>query len=337
MKLRTILLVLALLAFLSASIGGLFYFHSLKEFAFEEAGKVAAVKASTVKDRVASYLSENLQIIKALAGIRALQQALAGEDARSLENASSLLANLDYFDDALGYDSCFLLDRAGNAIASSAPDGPVGFAGENHKSSSFVRLAMQGIPAFYMSRSNNQQQPDVYFSHPVYGENKDTVIGVVVIRASTGPIEYELKQFNQGIVLLVDPHGEIFASNHKDWLYQRLWGTAPDVVSGTAAKQAVVQGSSSSVGLELRDEKYAVDGGGNEYLIYQMAMVNYPGWKIIYLVSLDEISESLLAPLLGTSGYAILILCLLVGGSVLFLYRIASRDIAQRKTAEEAR
>jgi hypothetical protein len=58
MKLRLILLVLSLLAFLSASTGGYFYYSSLKESAFKEAERQAVARVQTIKKNLSSFLSE---------------------------------------------------------------------------------------------------------------------------------------------------------------------------------------------------------------------------------------------------------------------------------------
>ena len=156
MKLRTILLVLALLAFLSASIGGYFYYASLKRSALREAERVAATQANVIKERLSSYFSENLQIIRALARTGELRHALMDADEGSLGKANSLLDNLDYFDDALGYDACYLLDQTGWTIASSNPDDPDTFMQENHVLDSYFQTAIQGSPTLYTSKSTKQ-------------------------------------------------------------------------------------------------------------------------------------------------------------------------------------
>ena len=138
MKLRTILLVLALLAFLSASIGGYFYYSSSRKSALREAETVAATRANDIKERLSSYFSENLQIIGALARTPELRNALMKEETSSLQKANSLLDNLDYFDDALGYEACYLLDQTGRARASSNSGESEAFMTTNHAIRSFL-------------------------------------------------------------------------------------------------------------------------------------------------------------------------------------------------------
>ena len=336
MKLRTILLVLALLAFLSASIGGYFYYSSSRKSALREAETVAATRANAIKERLSSYFSENLQIIGALARTQELRNALMKEETSSLQKANSLLDNLDYFDDALGYEACYLLDQTGRARASSNSGESEAFMTTNHAIRSYFRKAIQGRPALSVSIRANRPRPDLYLSHPIYGHNNETPIGVVVIQASLEPIENELSKFHQGIVLLADPHDVVLASNRREWLSQTLWETSPDNVPRDTADQGAVSGPSNSAGLKLKGEGYAIDRSGHKYLIFNMDIGHYSGWNLIYLLNLKDISKSLLSPLFGTGGYAIVILCFLVGVSVLFLYRAASSDIIQRKVAEDA-
>jgi hypothetical protein len=54
MKLRLILLVLSLLAFLSASTGGYLYYSSIKESALKEAERQAVARVQTIKKNLSS-------------------------------------------------------------------------------------------------------------------------------------------------------------------------------------------------------------------------------------------------------------------------------------------
>lgn len=76
MKLRVILLLLSLLAFLSAATGGYFYHSSLKKSALQAAERQAFTHAEMVKKNLSSFLSENIRPVKALAGMQDLQAPL---------------------------------------------------------------------------------------------------------------------------------------------------------------------------------------------------------------------------------------------------------------------
>jgi PAS domain S-box-containing protein len=62
----------------------------------------------------------------------------------------------------------------------------------------------------------------------------------------------------------------------------------------------------------------------------------YPGWNVVHLRKLDAITKTVIEPLIKTTGPIVLALCVLIGIAVFFLYRQASYEIRQRRSAEEA-
>ena len=332
MKLRKILSVLALLAILSTSIGGFLYYYSLKESAFKEADRQAAYRARRIRNRVFWTLSENQKAVKALAGLMELQKALVQQDRRSLARANT---ELDRFRAALDASVCYLMDRKGNTIASSNRNAPDSFVGKNYGFRPYFQQAIQSAPAVYMALGVTSKKRGVYYSHPVYGAGTGTVIGVVIIKSSVNSMEQEFGHHREGIALLTDANGVIFASSRKEWLYHVLWKVSPETASEIATTRQFGNGPWEWTGLKMEDENRAVDGSGNEYLIYRVNIANYPGWYVTYLISQQTIHKLIFDPLVETSGAIILILCILIGSSVFLLYRAASHDIVQRKTAEE--
>ena len=89
MKLRSILMLLSLLAFLSASTGGYLYYSSLKKSAFIEAERQALSRAEMIKKNLSSFLSENIRPVKALAGLKEFQTPLIKLDGDSLAKANA--------------------------------------------------------------------------------------------------------------------------------------------------------------------------------------------------------------------------------------------------------
>ena len=309
------------------------YYSALKESAFKEAERPTAFYANAIKDSVSSHLLENLKSAKALAEVKQLHRALVDRDESTLVEANAIL---NYFHDALGFGVCSLMDLNGAIVASSNPEVFANLIGKDYESSPYFRDAIKGKPALCIAPGSNSERRSLYHSHPVYGELKDTPIGVIVIEASLQTLEKEFSQISKGIALLKDPQDVIRLSNRKDWLDHVLWEISRAEISQVAETQQSTGKSGNWTGLKMKNEKYALDNSGNEYLIYQMKMGDYVDWSIIYLASLDEISKKVLDPLIRTSGSVILILCALIGLSVFFLYRIASHDIVQRKMTEAA-
>lgn len=333
MKLRIILLVLSILAFLSASIAGYQYYSSLKETAFKEAEGQVAVEAERVKNRLSSYLSENLKSVKALAGLQEMEHALSGTDETALAKANSLL---DHFKDALDADVCYLMDRKGTTVASSNRDAPDSFVGRNFSFRPYWRQAIRGTPATYMALGVTSGKRGVYYSHPVYRNRGESPIGVAVIKAPIDRMEAGFRRDFEGIVLLTDPHGIVFLSNRQDWVYHTLWKLPPEEISEIVDSKQFGEWPWEWIGVEVKEGNIVVDASRNEYLMYRMDIDRYPGWQVIYLHSLQEISKELSVPFLKASGPIVLTLCVLIGLSVFFLYRKASFDILRRKEAEES-
>ncbi len=334
MKLRLILLVLSLLAFLSASTGGYLYYASIKESAVKEAERQAVARVQTIKKNLSSYLSENRKPVRALAGMRELKLVLLQPtDLHAMVNANAVL---DHFNKTLETEVCYLMTREGDTIASSNRNAPDSFVGKNFDFRPYFQQAIQGTPATYLALGTASGRRGSYYSHPISGEEPDTVAGVVVIKASIEQVEKELVAAPDEIVLVTDPQGIVFISNRKNWLYHSLRELTPDQKSRIEDSIQFGHGPWVWTGLTIKGEKYAVDGSSHRYLMHRLALDNYSGWEIIHLRSLKAISKTVSDPLFRIAGPLILTLCVLIGVSVFFLYRKASVEIRMRQSAEKA-
>jgi PAS domain S-box-containing protein len=158
-----------------------------------------------------------------------------------------------------------------------------------------------------------------------------------VIKVSTERIEREFRQGGEGIVLLlVDPKGIVFAANRREWLYRSLQSLTQEDAEEVARSQQFGPGPWEWSGLTILGAGRAQDKSGREYRFYRLDVSAYPGWSVVYLDDLQSVSRKISGPLFRVTAPIILVLCFLIGLSVLFLYRRASGDIAKRKAAEEA-
>lgn len=333
MKLRIILVVLSLLSFLSVSAAGYIYYSSLNESAIREAEKEIALQAERTGNSLSSFLSENLKTVKALAGMKELGRALGGRERGSLDGANSVL---DHFRDALKVDVCYLMDREGNTVASSNRHAADSFVGRNFSFRPYWQQAIRGNPASYMALGVASNVRGVYSSHPVYREAGGAPIGVVVVKAPIERIEEEFRREFEGVVLLADPNGIVFSSNRRDWVYRSLRRISREEAGEIARTQQFGTGPWEWIGMDIGEGNAATDNTGGRYLAYRMKLDAYPGWNVIYLRNVLDISKKISGPLVRATGSVIMTLCLLIGLSVLFTYKRASDDIVRRKEAEEA-
>ena len=243
---------------------------------------------------------------------------------------------LDHFKTTLDVDVCYLMDFFGNTIASSNRNDPDSFVGKNFSFRPYFREAIEGTPSTYLALGTTSAKRGAYYSHPVYEKGRGAPIGIVVIKASIEQIEKELAPASGEIALVTDPKGVVFISNRKDWLYHTLWKLSPEDISQIGKSLQFGKGPWKWIGLEIKGHKSALDSSGNEYLVHQLGLYNYPGWNVIHLYSLNAISKVVSAPLIKVTGPIVLALCLFVGMAVFLLYRKASDEIAKRKVFETA-
>jgi PAS domain S-box-containing protein len=333
MKLRIILIVLSLLAFLSASTGGYLYYSSLKESALKEAEGQADLRLRTIKKNLTTFLSENVKPVKTLAGMQTLQLALTQPDAQNLAAAN---ATLDHFQKTLAADVCYLMDPDGKTIASTNRYAPDSFVGQNFAFRPYFKNAISGRPSTYLALGTTSGKRGAYYGQPVFAENGYPPVGIVVIKASIELIESQLGTQLDEIVMVNDPYGVIFISNRKEWLYHLLWKYNEDNTPLIKKSRQFGPGPWKWTGLESEGD-YIMDRAGNEYQIHVAELeTNYPGWNVVHLRKLDAITKTVIEPLIKTTGPIVLALCVLIGIAVFFLYRQASHEIRQRRSAESA-
>ncbi len=331
-KLNRLVFVLSMIATLAVAIGGYLHYSTLKESTIEREHRQESEHLKDMRDRIDSYLAWSLISVKALAGIKELQHLLVNGDASALAEANAIL---DHFNDTVQASVCYLMDRSGNTIASSNRDTPVSFVGKNYAFRPYFQQAMQGFPAIYMALGVTSKKRGIYFSHPVYGKGKESPLGVAIIKTSVEMIPKDFMKPHDGIVLLTDPHGVVFASDRKEWLYHVLWEVSSDKISEIAKTRQFGKGPWDWTGVKRVGKDDAVDNLGNEYHVHREELAHYQGWHLVSLHDHLLVSKRVTESLLGTVGFSTLVLCVLIGLFILFLYKKTSSEITQRERAEE--
>ena len=333
MRLRLIILVLSILAFLSASTGGYFYYDSLREAAFNEAERQTVTRIALIKKNLSSYLSENIKAVKVLAGMDEMLEMLVRPGTLAQNNANGVL---DLFKASLETDVCYLMNYKGVTVASSNRNAPDSFVGKNFAFRPYFQQAIHSAPSTYLALGTTSKKRGVYYSFPVFEKGEDTPIGLVVIKGSIEEIEKKISFSEDEIMLVTDPFGVIFISSRKDWLFQTTKKLSKADESRILQSRQFGQGPWIWTGLIFSDDADAKDQEGNQYRVHPGEIDNYPGWRFVHLRNLNAISKIVSDPLTKIMGPIVLMLCLLVGMSVFILYRKASGEILQRKSAEKA-
>ena len=333
MRLRSILMALAILAFLSASVGGLLFYSSMRADALAEAELRVASRLEMIKKNLSFYLSENIKPVQTLAGMRALRGRLRAPG--NLEYIRRADEILDHFTRSLDVGVCYLMDRDGTTIASSNRYDPHSFVGKNFSFRPYYKEVFSSRPATYLALGTTSKKRGIYFSYPVFDEQQKTIIGLAVIKAPIENIEKSLKTLAGEIILVADPHGVIFISTRKGWLYQTVFPLSAGQKEDVATSRQFGGGPWPWVGLRF-DRTTATGPAGTAYLLHQTALAHFEGWTIYHLQQVDTIARGISRPIIRIAGPVIFSLCILIGLSVFLLYRKASHDLFRRRRAEEA-
>ncbi len=322
MKIRAIIIIFALIAFLTTSIGGYLYYYSMNKSAVLELSKVADTKIDDISNRLGLYLSGNQKITATLAGIKELRKALESGSPDTLQDANAVL---DHFQNALDFDICYLVDRSGTAIASSNRENTESYIGKNFAFRPYFKLAMGGAPTIYPALGVFTGKRGVFYSHPVYATGQAVPAGVVVIKESVDAVEKEIFEKLDGEMVLADPQGVIFASTLPEWLYHVFWKTPPEILSGIEASQQFGIGPLPWIGMERLDEQHAVDLTGKRYMVHRALIKNLPGWQILYVHDEDLFSQQASGMKFKNVGFIILMGSVIIGLISIILYRQASQ------------
>lgn len=333
MSLRRILLVLSLLAFLSATTGGILYFTALHQSALREADRQALANVELIRKSLNSFLSEHRKPAATLASLPETKLALLSNDPDILHKAN---ITLDRFASTLGADVCYLMNRQGITIASSNRRDPDSFVGKNFLFRPYFKEAVLGRQSSYLALGTTSRKRGVYHSHPVWDDPDAPPIGVAVIKSSIEKTEKQLGLQSEDVVLVISPQGVIFISNRAEWLFQLAWKIADDEMAHIADYRQFGRGPWHWIGLRRIDRRHVVDRENRQYLMHQMALDSYEGWQVVYLRDMQQISQTISAPLFRIVGPVVLLLSVLIGISVVVLYQKASGEIRRRRSAEQA-
>lgn len=335
MRLRSIISTLTSLAFLLSVVGGYFYYSRVKLTLINDANQLANYKITDSKGRFTTFIAEQLKPVHALAGLKEIRQVMDDENAASLQDVNKIL---DLFKVTLEADVCYLMDKNGVTLASSNRFDDDSFVGKSFAFRPYFREAIRGASAIYMALGVESSRRGVYYSYPVM-DAMDLPVGVVVIKASVEKIEEEFTRTisPDETLLLTDPHGIIFITSNKDWLFRALWKLSDEDKRDVAASRQFGRGPWQEIGLHpSANENRLLDASGHEILFFEQHFEPFPDWKIIYLRKLPSTNATLIAAFRQPTGIMILAFFLFVTFSVVTLYRKASLEILRRKEAERA-
>lgn len=332
MRLRIIIMILALLAFVSASAGGLLYYHSFKKAAFQKTEADVYSRLTLLSDQLSTYLSEYSKPVKTLSEIKELKRALKSSNLETIFQANQIL---DIFAKNLSVETCYLMDKNGITLCSSNRNNRDSFVGHDFSFRPYYKKAILKKASTYLALGTTSQKRGVYYSHPVYDTDQKNIIGVAVIKASAEYVEKKLFPESDDILMFTSPDGLIFISNHKDLTFKFLWSIAEKEKYNLINSRQFGNGPWDWSGFTIIQNDYVKGADNTRYLFYSLNVANYPGWKIINLKNYESLQKQVSKPFTKILGPVILSILILTGFLVIILYQMGSQEISRRKKAEK--
>ncbi len=135
------------------------------------------------------------------------------------DNQEQLNRDLESLNYWAGTGSLFLMDAAGEVVASSAWRQPVTFLGQNYAFRPYFTAAREGSQGRFFAIGLATNQPGLFLSHGVTSEGK--FLGVVVVKADLTAL---IKDWRDGgeRVLISDSNRVIILSSKPEWAFKTL-------------------------------------------------------------------------------------------------------------------
>ncbi len=332
MRLRIIIFILAVFAFLSASTGGWLYYFSYREAAFQKTETNAYSRLTLLNRQLSTHLSEHIKPVKALSGIRELVAALEKTNLDTIYEANQIL---DHFSQSMDLDVSYLMDKSGITFCSSNRNAKDSFVGKDFSFRPYYREAIQGKPSTYLALGSTSSKRGVYYSHPVYNSSGSKILGVAVIKSSVEFLESTLFANSNDILLFADPNGLIFMANQPNFRFKLLWPLEEDQLNTITDSKQFGNGPWDWAGFKKEDTGRIVSSNGLEYLFSSSDVSHYPGWQIISLRDQKEIQKQVTEPFIRVIGPIVVFISILAGLLVFILYQLAAQELSRRKQAEK--
>jgi PAS domain S-box-containing protein len=332
MRLRIIILILALFAFLSASTGGVLYYYSFRKAAVQKTEADAYSRLKRLTDQLSSYLSEHIKPVKTLSGIKELKTVLNDTNLESIYQANQILDN---FTKSLDLEVSYLMDKTGMTLCSSNRNAHDSFVGKDFSFRPYYKKAIKGIPSTYLALGTTSKKRGVYYSQPVYDKNHYSILGVAVIKASVEFVETKLFPKADDTLLFIDPDGVIFISNKDALRFKLLWRLTEEKIDFLTNLKQFGNGPWVWAGFSKNQTDYVKDKDNTQYLFTSLNVTNYPGWRVINLRNYKKIEKQVSKPFVRVIGPVIFSVLILTGILVLVLYQMGIQEITKRKKVEK--
>lgn len=331
-KLIASLTALAILSLALVVGAGYGTYLGFQEYVLKETEKQAALRATDLGLRLSAIIEEHHRPLAIFAEMILLPAALPDIPADKVAQINPILDRCAMH---LNADACYLMDSSGLTIASSNRSSPTSFVGHNYGFRPYFQKAISGSPAAYLAKGVTSESRGIYYSYPVGSASAANPRGVLVAKSGVDRIESDLRKIDSidsGTFLVVDPHGIVFLSNRKDWLFHVLAPLPESDERAVLLSSQFGSGPFPPLDIQFQENQIAIDPAGGRFMVAQHAIAAIPGWKVYQFVRLDE--KAYVSGKTVPIGIILLAIGLAVAlSAIVFLYLFSVRSLRQIEKA----
>jgi PAS domain S-box-containing protein len=196
---------------------------------------------------------------------------------------------LDRYKTALKAEVCYLMDTVGTTIASSNRDSEESFVGKNYSFRPYFQQAIKGNRGLYLAYGVTTNKRGIYVSYPVFDNTQDSIVGVIVVKASIDDIEQFFRTYNY--VFLVSPDGIIFVSSRPELIFKSFKDLSNQEKEKLKGTKQFGEGPWDNTGFHNRDDSVGtILYQGKQFFFAPYDVKELPGWKIYFLDNRSSVS-----------------------------------------------
>jgi PAS domain S-box-containing protein len=333
MRLRTVVLVLALATLIATGIGAYSYYHAAHTLALAQVENELSEKAASLRDQLLHLISENRIEARVLARFEEFERALRDPNPETLADATRILSHIAAHRRG---NVCFVINAQGITVASSNYHQPDSLVGQDKSFRPYFTDAMHGRDSHFWGVDVTTEERGAYFAYPIMAPSEERPLGVVVIKASIEHLDRVVARDRRGVTLFAHESGIIFLSSRSEWTLLTLWQMSQHQQDLIEQDRQFGKGPWPWTGLEKIDDSRMAALGNQHFLMNVAPFDGNPEWKIVSLFNTKDISPPVFPSWTGKAEYGLFGVFIIVTGAIVFLFTLAQRDIRKRQQAEEA-
>ncbi|TYO95784.1 two-component system C4-dicarboxylate transport sensor histidine kinase DctB [Geothermobacter ehrlichii] len=228
-----------------------------------------------------------------------------------------------------GSEALYVMDAAGDTLASSNWRETTSFVGRNYAFRPYFTAAREGRQGRFFAIGVTTGRPGFFMSHPVRRDGR--FAGVAVVKVDLDPLQDDWREGGE-TVLVSDANGVIFLSSRSDWKYTTLAPLSAEqrrrIRAGRQYGDKPLRLSPLRTVEVMGEDRRIVRAAGERYLLLSRSLPGL-GWKLFYLASLAPVRErSRAVTAIGT------VLVLLLFSCAMYMRERRQKQLSRRKARE---